>query len=350
MIDGIILGVNLRDLVPKTAVRLEDLAGKSIAIDAYNALYQFLAIIRQPDGTPLKDNSGRVTSHLSGLLYRTSNLVEMGIRPIYVFDGVPPTLKELEIKRRARVKEEAAVRYEKALKEGKMEEARVYAQATSRLKDYMADDSKRLLDLMGIPWVQAPSEGEAQAAHLVRRGHADYCASQDYDSLLFGAPKLVRNVTISGRRRLPSKNVFVEVVPEIVELDQVLKQCGITYEQLVDVGVLIGTDFNPDGIEGLGPKTALKLIKDHGTLEEALPFVKNAQFPVEPQKIREIFLKPPITDNYMIQWKEPDVEALIRFIVGEKDFSEDRVRKTLDKMQTGAKKLKGKTTLEQWFG
>ncbi|MGD0029555.1 MAG: flap endonuclease-1 [Candidatus Bathyarchaeia archaeon] len=344
------MGVNLRDLVPKTAVKLEDLGGKSIAIDAYNALYQFLAIIRQPDGTPLKDNAGRVTSHLSGLLYRTSNLVEMGIKPIYVFDGTPPALKEVEIKRRAKVKEEAAVRYERALKEGKMEEARVYAQATSRLKDYMADDSKKLLDLMGIPWVQAPSEGEAQAAHMVKRGHADYCASQDYDSLLFGAPMLIRNVTISGRRRLPSKNVFVEVTPEIVQLDQVLKECGITYEQLVDVGILIGTDFNPDGIEGLGPKTALKLIKEHGTLEETLPFVKNAQFPAEPQRIREIFLKPAITDDYKVEWKEPDVEGLVSFIVKERDFSEDRVRKTLERMQAGTKKLKGKTTLEQWFG
>ncbi len=217
---GVALGVNLRDLVPKTIVRLEDLSEKSIAIDAYNALYQFLAIIRQPDGTPLKDATGRVTSHLSGLLYRTSNLVEMGIKPIYVFDGTPPALKEVEIKRRVKVKEEALIKYEQALKEGKIEEARVYAQATSRLKDYMAEDSKKLLDLMGIPWVQAPSEGEAQAAHLTKRGDADYCASQDYDSLLFGAPMLVRNVTISGRRKLPSKNVFIEVVPEVVELEK----------------------------------------------------------------------------------------------------------------------------------
>jgi flap endonuclease-1 len=204
--------------------------------------------------------------------------------------------------------------------------------------------------LMGIPWVQAPSEGEAQAAHMVKRGHADYCASQDYDSLLFGAPMLIRNVTISGRRRLPSKNVFVEVIPEIVRLDQVLKECGITYEQLVDVGILIGTDFNPDGIEGLGPKTALKLIKEHGTLEETLPFVKNAQFPAEPQRIREIFLKPAITDDYKVEWKEPDVEGLVSFMVKERDFSEDRVRKTLERMQAGTKKLKGKTTLEHWFG
>ncbi|MDH5754767.1 MAG: flap endonuclease-1, partial [Candidatus Bathyarchaeota archaeon] len=303
-----------------------------------------------PDGTPLKDSSGRITSHLSGLLYRTSNLVEMGIKPIYVFDGVPPTLKEVEIKRRMKAKEEALIKYEQALKVGKIEEARMYAQATSRLKDYMTEDSKRLLDLMGISWVQAPSEGEAQAAHLVKRGDANYCASQDYDSLLFGAPKLVRNVTISGRKKLPRKNVYIEVVPEVVNLEQVLKNCGITYEQLIDIGILIGTDFNPEGIKGLGPKTALKLIKEHGSIENALPHIKNAEFPVEPQRIREIFLHPKVTDNYKIEWKEPDVESVIDFICRERDFSEDRVKKALEKMWRGTEKLKGKTTLEKWFG
>ena len=346
---GVVLGVNLRDLVPKKTVRLEDLSGKSIAIDAYNALYQFLAIIRQPDGTPLKDTMGRITSHLSGLLYRTSNLVEIGIKPIYVFDGTPPTLKEVEIKRRMKAKEEALIRYEQAIKEGKIEEARMYAQATSRLKDYMAEDSKKLLDLMGIPWVQAPSEGEAQAAHLVKRGDADYCASQDYDSLLFGAPRLVRNVTISGRRKLPSKNVYIEVVPEVVELENVLRECNITYEQLIDVGILIGTDFNPDGVKGLGPKTALKLIKEHGNIENAMQYLKNAEFPVEPQRIREIFLHPKVTDNYKIEWKEPDIEGIVNFICRERDFSEERVRKAVEKMQKGITKQKGKTTLEEWF-
>ncbi len=347
---GTVLGVNLRDIVPKMVVKLEDLSGKSIAIDAYNALYQFLAIIRQPDGTPLKDSSGRITSHLSGLLYRTSNLVELGIKPIYVFDGVPPALKEAEIKRRMKAKEEALIKYEQALREGKIEEARMYAQATASLKDYMAEDSKRLLDLMGIPWVQAPSEGEAQAAHIVKRGDADYCASQDYDCLLFGAPRLVRNVTISGRRKLPGKNVYIEVEPEVIELEQVLKECGITHEQLIDVGILVGTDFNPEGIKGLGPKTALKLIKEYGSLENALPHIKNAEFPVEPQKIKEIFLHPKVTDNYKIEWREPDVEGVLDFICRERDFSEDRVRKALEKMQKGISKLKGKTTLERWFG
>jgi len=203
---------------------------------------------------------------------------------------------------------------------------------------------------MGIPWVQAPSEGEAQAAHLAKREDAYYCASQDYDSLLFGAPRFVRNVTISGRRKLPRKKVYIEVVPEIVELEQVLKECGITYEQLIDVGILIGTDFNPEGIKGLGPKTALKLVREHGSLKNALPHIKNAEFPVEPQRIREIFLHPKVTDNYKIEWREPDVEGAIDFICRERDFSENRVTKALEKMRKGAEELKGKTTLEKWFG
>jgi flap endonuclease-1 len=226
----------------------------------------------------------------------------------------------------------------------------VYAQATSHLKDYMAEDSKRLLGFMGVPWIQAPSEGEAQAAHLAKRGDADYCASQDYDSLLFGAPRFVRNITISGRRKLPSKNMYIDVVPELVELQQVLNECGITYEQLVDVGILIGTDFNPDGIKGLGPKTALKLVKQYGSLEQAVVHVENAEFPVEPQRIREIFLRPKVTDSYKLEWRAPDVEGVVDFICRGRDFSEDRVRKALEKMQKGIAIQKGKTTLEKWFG
>jgi flap endonuclease-1 len=344
------LGVNFRDLVPKTVAKLEDLGGKIIAIDAYNAIYQFLSIIRQPDGTPLKDSSGKVTSHLSGLLYRTSNLVEMGIKPIYVFDGVPPILKHEENERRRQIKAEAAVHYEKAIAKGDLVKARMFAQATTSMKEYMKEDSQKLLELMGLPWVQAPSEGEAQAAHMTRRGDADYCASQDYDSLLFGAPKLLRNVTISGRRKLPSKNIYVDTIPEVIELNKVLQECQITYDQLVDVGILIGTDFNPNGIKGLGPKTALKLIKEHSKLENAIPHIKNAAFPVEPQQIREIFLHPQITDNYKLEWKKPNLDGIVDFLVRQKDFSEDRIKNAVERMQEGIAKQKGKTTLEKWFG
>jgi flap endonuclease-1 len=344
------LGVNLRVLMPKTKVDFKSLSGKTVAIDAYNSLYQFLAIIRQPDGTPLKDRSGKITSHLSGLFYRTTNLVEMGVKVAYVFDGVPPALKEVEIKRRAKVKAEALVKYERALQEGKVEKARSYAQMTSKLKDYMAEDSKRLLTELGVPWIQAPSEGEAQAAYLTRKGATDYCGSQDYDSLLFGATALVRNVTISGRRKIPRKNVYVEVVPEIMKLDHVLKELEVTREQLIDVAMLVGTDFNPDGVKGIGPKTALKLIKKHGSIEEAMTELKDAEFPVEPWRIREIFLNPKVTDNYKLDWKEPKVDGVVDFLCRERDFSEDRVRKALKKMTEGIKEAKSKTTLETWFG
>ena len=233
---GVILGVDFKDLVPKTPVKLEDLSGKIIAIDAYNAIYQFLAIIRQPDGTPLKDSTGKITSHLSGLFYRTSNLVEMGLKPIYVFDGIPPTLKAAEIERRKQVKVQAIASYEKAAAKGDTEKMRMFAQAATSMKDYMQDDSRRLLELMGLPWVNAPSEGEAQAAHMTKKGDADYCASQDYDSLLFGAPKMLRNITISGRRK--RGNAYIEVVPEVMELSKTLSETGLTYEQLIDVGIL----------------------------------------------------------------------------------------------------------------
>ena len=346
------MGVNLSDLISRREISMEELSGKSIAIDAYNALYQFLAIIRQPTGEPLTDRTGRITSHLSGLLYRTANLVEKGIKPVYVFDGTPPSLKAAEIQRRMKFKEEAVIKYEEALKRGDLEEARVYAQATSQLKDYMVEDAKRLLSLLGIPWVQASSEGEAQAAYLAAKGHVWASASQDYDSLLFGAPRLVRNLTITGRRKLPRKNVYVEVNPELIELEEVLKSLGVDRRQLIDIGILIGTDYNPDGVKGIGPKTALKLIKERGSLEALEPMLKARQngLPENWREIREIFLNPQVTDDFQIEWKPPDVEGVVRFLCGERDFSEDRVRKALEKFKTGMEELKAKRTLDTWFG
>ncbi|RLI27139.1 MAG: flap endonuclease-1 [Candidatus Hecatellales archaeon] len=345
------MGVNLGDLVPRREISLEELSGKSIAIDAYNALYQFLSIIRQPTGEPLMDRAGRITSHLSGLLYRTANLVEKGIKVVYVFDGTPPSLKEAEIKRRMQAREEAAIKYQEALKRGDLEEVRVYAQATSRLGDDMVEDAKRLLTLLGVPWVQAPSEGEAQAAYLAAKGHVWASASQDYDSLLFGAPRLVRNLTITGRRKLPRKNVYVEVNPELVELEEVLRQLGIGREQLVDLGILVGTDYNPDGIKGIGPKTAHKLIREEGSLERLEGLLKaRGGLPENWRQIREIFLKPDVTDEFKIEWREPDVEGVVAFLCGERDFSEDRVRNALEKFRAGMGELKAKRTLDAWFG
>jgi flap endonuclease-1 len=275
----------------------------------------------------------------------------MGINVAYIFDGVPPALKNVEIKRRVRIKKEAVVKYEKALAKGKIQEARTFAQATSHLKDYMEQDSKRLLKHMGIPWVQAPSEGEAQAAYMTKKKITDYCASQDYDSLLFGAPTLIRNVTISGKRKLPRKPVYIEVFPEVVELDKVLTELGITYEQLVDVGILVGTDYNPEGVKGIGPKTALKLVKEQkGINELRKKLLKKVEFPVDPQQIKDVFLNPKVTDDFILKWREPDIEGVVDFLCKERSFSEDRVRKTLEKMTKGLKQEKAKTTLDTFFG
>ncbi len=344
------MGVNLGELVTKKSITLEELRGRIIAIDAYNALYQFLSNIRQPDGTPLMDSKGNITSHLSGLLYRTVNLLEAGIKPVYVFDGKPPEMKDLEILRRVKQKEEALKKYEEALKRGDYVTARKYAIRTSKLTSDMVKDAKKLLDLLGIPWVQAPSEGEAQAAHMVKRGDAWAVASQDYDSLLFGATRLVRNLTITGRRKLPRKDVYIEIKPEIVVLEEVLNKLGITHEQLIEVAILIGTDYNPNGVKGVGPKTALKLIKTYGSLERVLKILKEAEFPVDPMKIKEFFIYPSVTNKYQLVWDKPDKEGIIKFLCDEHDFSEGRVKKAIKRAEKSLRELKTQSSLEAWFG
>jgi flap endonuclease-1 len=331
----LVVGVNIREIVPPSAVRtldLRELRGRVVAIDAYNALYQFLASIRQPDGTPLMDSKGRVTSHLSGLFYRTINMLEHGLKPIYVFDGKPPEIKQAEIERRKRVKEEAARKYEEALKAGLMEEARRYAQIMSKLTEPMVEDAKRLLEAMGIPWVQAPAEGEAQAAYMARRGDAWAAGSQDYDSLLFGAPRLVRNLSITGKRKLPRRNIEVEVKPEVIELEVLLRELGISREQLIILGMLVGTDYNPEGVRGYGPKRALQFVKgrDPATLLKMLP---RAEFPVPPEEIYEYFLNPPVTDDYRVEWREPDRRAIEEILVLEHDFSPQRVSNAVDRLE-----------------
>ena len=344
------MGVDLGEVLHKRKILLDDLSGKSLAVDAYNTLYQFLAIIRQPDGTPLKDRQGRITSHLSGILYRTANLGEKGIQLVYVFDGQPPEMKEMEIKRRRKVREEATVKYEAAIKAGSMEDARKYAQATATVKELMIEDSKRLLKGLGIPWVQAPSEGEAQAAYMALKGDVWAAASQDHDSLLFGAPRMVKNLTISGKRKLPNRQAYVEIEPEIIELAETLIDLGLTREQLVDVGILVGTDYNPDGVKGVGPKTALKLVREYGDIATIVNRTPDIDLPENVNRIKEFFLRPDVRSDYTLNWTKPDVEEIVDFLCKERDFSEDRVRKALDRMEAGLAKPATKPTLDRYFG
>jgi flap endonuclease-1 len=340
------MGVNLTDIVERRTCELREFSDKVIAIDAYNALYQFLATIRQRDGTPLMDSHGRITSHLSGLFYRTANLIELGIRPVYVFDGAPVRLKLAEIEERREAKQKAMDEWKEALKAGDLKEAKSKAQATAKLTREMVEDSKRVLDGLGVPWLDAPHDGEAQASHMAAKGDAYAAASQDYDSLLFGASRLVRNVTMSGRRKLPMRDVYVDVKPELVALDEALKALGLTRVQLVDVGILIGTDFN-EGMTGIGPKKAVKLIKEYGSIEKAR--VKDMPIAVENlDELRMLFLEPEVRDDYKIEFGPPEPGKVIAFLCDSREFGRERVDATLQRVMKSIDSQKQRT-LDRFF-
>ncbi len=342
------MGVQISNILPKKEVELRDLIGKSVAIDAFNILFQFLSIIRQRDtGEPLRDSKGRITSHLSGIFYRTIKLMDSGIKPIYVYDGEPPDFKRKTIEEREKTREEARKKWKKAVKEGRKEDIMVYAQGALKITDEMMEESKKVLDAMGVPWVQAPSEGEAQCAYICRHEDADYSGSQDYDALMFFSPYLVRNLSITGKRKLPRQEKYIEIKPEIIELKEVLSSLGITKEQLIVIGILVGTDYNPQGIKGVGPKTALKLVKKNNTLDKVLEKVEWT-FDVDPHKIYEFFLKPPITKKYEIDWKEPDPDKLIELMVEEHDFSNVRIENALNRLME-LKREGTQLRLEDWF-
>ncbi len=341
------MGVDLGDVIPRRRVELASLSNRKLAVDAYNTLYQFLAIIRGVGGEHLKDSSGRVTSHLSGLFYRNINLMELNIKLVYVFDGAPPELKTEEIHRRRKVREEASRQYVEAVAAGDTAGARKYAEASTSLRDDMIVDSKRLLDAMGIPWIDAPSEGEAQASVMAAEGTVDGVASQDHDSLLFGAPLLVRNVTISGRRRLPSKNVFIDVEPESISLAETLHDLQFSREQLVDLGILVGTDFNPDGFRGVGPARALKFLRTYGSLEKVEP-LREELARINYPAIRSLFLAPPADSGVRPVWKAFKADAVKAFLVDEHSFSAERVEAAARRLED-AEGTRNES-LEKWFG
>ncbi len=343
------MGVSISELVAecKKETEIESLTGRKIAIDALNVLYQFISIIRQSDGTPLKDSRGRITSHFSGLFYRTVKLIKSGIKPCYVFDGEPPKFKETTNAERRERREEARKKYKEALERGDIEEARKWAQQGVKVDADVIKDSKELLCAMGVPCVQAPSEGEAQAAFMAQKGDVWASSSQDFDSLLFGTPILLRNITITGKRKLPRKEAYVETKPETIILKEVLGKLGLTREQLVVLGIGVGTDYNPGGLSGIGPKNALNMVKKEGDTSVLLKKMKteNWGFETSPEEIFGFFMKPPVTQDYKLEWKPPDEEKIKKILCDEHDFSEDRIGNTLEKI----KENKGmQSRLDSW--
>jgi flap endonuclease-1 len=333
------MGIKINELVKdvRKTISFENLLNKKIAIDAFNAIYQFLAIIRQGDGTLLMDLEGNVTSHLSGLFYRNIKFLEYNIKPIYVFDGKPPELKLETIIERRKVKAEAKEKMIKAQEEEDFQEAKKQAQRTSKLDENMIEESKSLLNYMGIPVIDAASEGEAQSAYLVNKGEAWASASQDYDTLLFGCERFLRNFSVSRSKKVKDTTVSLDI--EYISLSKLLLNLGISREQLIDMGILIGTDFFP-GIKGIGQHKALELIKKHDSLENMLE--NNIEVSGNPlmldmelvQRVKDIFLNPSVNSNYSkIEWKKVDYDKLEELLVEKHNFSKNRIDGALKKLK-----------------
>jgi flap endonuclease-1 len=338
------MGINISEITKGREIEMANLNGRTIAIDAYNWAYQFLSIIRDRfTGEPLRDSKGAVTSHLSGLLYRTSRMIEAGIKPVYVWDGKPPEFKKYTIEERMRVRAAAKERWQAALEKGDHKEARTAAQGAIKLTKDMVEESKRLLAYMGVPSVQAPSEGEAQCSFMCKEGQVWAVASQDFDSLAFGSPKLVRNLNVTGKRKMPGKEHYIEVKPVFIELDDVLKELGVTQEQLILIGIMAGGDYAPGGIKGIGPKKALKMVQENPDTDKLLTLIESQWEHLVP--VRDIldFTKNPPVEEREIPKEKLNPEKLKELMAEEHDFGAERIDKAIEKLQSfeGSKSQKG---------
>jgi len=330
------MGLNIGEIVPKKSIEFSYLKGKVIGVDASNIIYQFLSTIRQPDGTPLQDKKG-ITSHLSGLFYRNINLLNSGLKLVYIFDGKPPELKMETKKKRKQVKEEARKKYKQAKKKGKKEEMFKYAQQLAKLTPKIVEESKELLKAMGIQVVQAPSEAESQASYMAKKRKVFGVASQDYDSLLFSCPRLIQNLTLSRRRKTVSG--YIDITPQLIELERVLNSLGINQDQLICLGILAGTDYNPKGVVGIGQKRALEIVKRFRYPVKIFKNFENLDF--DWKEVFELFHKPKIKD---VGIKLPKMnENKVKKILLAREFSESRVESGLEKLHNAKEKQKQRT-------
>jgi flap endonuclease-1 len=344
------MGVAITELLKSREIKTTELKGKILAVDAFNVLYMFTTTIRGPDGAPLMDSKGRITSHLTGLFSRFSNLLEKGIKFVFVFDGVSPELKKQERDRRRKLKEEAKELYEEAKQARDIENMKKYAARSVFLTEDMIQEAKTLIEAMGMPIINAPSEGEAQAAHIVKRGDAYAVLSQDVDCLLNEAPRMIRNLSITARRKMPGQFSHKATEPELVELKENLENLKINQDQLIVLSILVGTDYNYGGIKGIGPKKAIKLIEKHGeNFEEIFKEAKwEEHYDFSWKKVFDTIKEMPKTNEYNISFNDPNPEKIKEILVKEHDFSEERVENTLAKLEE-YKKINAQKGLNEFF-
>ncbi|MBM3230434.1 flap endonuclease-1 [Candidatus Pacearchaeota archaeon] len=335
------MGLHIGDIVPRKEISFADLKGKVIAVDAFNVIFQFLSSIRQPDGTPLMDSKGRVTSHLSGLFYRNLALLKEGIRLIYVFDGAYHPLKSKTHALRQEAKDKAREAHATAVADGDFLEAGKYARQLSSVSEQMLDECKQLLRAMGIAVYQAPGEGEMQCAELVKRGDAWAVASQDYDAIAVGGSRLLQNLTLAKTRKTASGVVYI--APELITYVDTLQTLELDSDQLICLAILVGTDFNPGGVRGIGPKKALSLVREKkypvAIFEE---LVAQGKCDFDWSEIFTIFKQPHVSKEPVV-WPKYDRKKILALLVEEHEFSTERVGKQLDELEAVMREQKQKT-------
>ncbi|GAB1602826.1 flap endonuclease 1-like [Argonauta hians] len=302
--------------------------GRKIAIDASMSIYQFLIAVRQ-DGSNLTNESGETTSHLMGIFYRTIRMIEHGIKPVYVFDGKPPDMKSGELEKRKEKREEAQKALEKAEEIGDTESAEKFNRRLVKVTKEHNQECKQLLTLMGIPYIDAPGEAEAQCAALVKSGKVYATGTEDMDALTFGSSVLLRHLTFSEARKMPIKEIH---------LNKILEELDLTQDEFVDLCILLGCDYC-DSIRGIGPKRAIELIKQHKTIESILENLDKKKYEIPEnwmfKEARRLFQEPEVANpvSLELKWSEPQEEDLVKFMVEDKQFNEERIRNGIKKLK-----------------
>lgn len=301
--------------------------GRKIAIDASMSIYQFLIAVRS-DGSQLTNEAGEITSHLMGMFYRTIRMIENGIKPVYVFDGKPPLMKSGELAKRKEKREEAQKGLAQAEETGDAESMEKFSRRLVKVTPEHNNECKKLLKLMGIPYIEAPCEAEAQCAALVKSGKVYATGTEDMDALTFGSNVLLRHLTFSEARKMPIREFY---------LDRVLTELELSHDEFIDLCILLGCDYC-DSIKGIGPKRAVDLIKQYKSIEEIIKHIDTNKYILPEewpyQEARELFKNPEVLqdEDVNLKWEAPNEEELVKFLVEEKGFNEERIRSGVKKV------------------
>lgn len=346
---GVAIG-NLLDDVKEQFILTNIYKNKSFGFDAYNILYQFLTTIIGIDGNPLKNNQGSVTSHLNGLFYRVLNLLSNDIKIYFVFDGESIDLKQKTLDERRTRKDFAKESFEQAVTQGNLEDMYKFSRRMITIDDEIIKESKQLLSFMGVGVIDAPTEAEAQISYMTKNNLLDYTVSQDFDCLLFGSPNLVRNLTISKKKKIPSKNIYANVPPEIIYLEKVYDKLNLSREKLINLAILIGTDFN-EKIKGIGPKTALKLVREFNNFSEIEKYLKekNKKVNFDYKEVYDVFENPIISKKVDLGLPKFNKTKIENMLVDKFDFSYDRVSNVLNKFLKEKEEQNKQKKITDWI-